>query len=50
MNEEYTLAEVESILIEIKSILERDNKTNYNNLIVELNYYTRLANSLKVGA
>lgn len=50
MNTKYTLPEVESILIEIKSILERDNKTNYNNLMIELRYYTKLAKSLKVGA
>ena len=50
MNTEYTLSEVESILIEINSILEKDNKTNYNNLVMELRYYTKLANSLKVGA
>jgi hypothetical protein len=50
MNTRYTLSEVEAILIEINMILERDNKTNYNNLMLELRYYTKLAKSLKAGA
>jgi hypothetical protein len=50
MNTSYTLSEVESIIDEIKTLLVRDNETNYNNLVIELRYYTRLAKSLKVVA
>lgn len=50
MNTSYTLPEVEAIIAELKSILEKDDSTIYNIWVRELRYYTRLANSLKAGA
>jgi len=49
MKTSYTLSEVKSIIQQIQSILLRDSETNYNNLVMELRYYTRLAQSLKEG-
>lgn len=48
----FTLAELEKIIAEIKSILEKypDDAMIYNIYVRELNYYTRLANKIQAGA
>ena len=50
MKTQYTLKEVEAIIIEIKMIQSKGEDSNYNWLNRQLRYYTKLANSLKVGA
>ena len=48
----FTLAELEKIIAEIKSILEKqsDDAMIYNLCVRDLNYYTRLANKIQAGA
>jgi len=50
-NTTYTLKELEAIMLEIKFLIEKnENTSNYNWLVRDLNYYTRLANKIQAGA